>query len=355
MKKFLKVLWITAACMAGLGILITAWGVTWTMRVADRLTPEKSVPMSLPLDMLTVEEIKIDLGVGDVQFKVDDEARVEATGFTQEDLVLKQEGNAVTVEGRDTLGGSHIINLGIFRVDWLGRLHVGTLEKRVVTVYLPKRTELDVLDVDIGVGDVTGKLIGYVEDAHFACGTDDIEIEDVIFTNLVMDYGTGDVTMTNVNVLEKAEITCGTGNMSFTDCEWKDLLLDCGTGEAVFRDCRATGSAAIEHNTDDLTFIGGSWKDLEVNAGTCDVEFDGHLSGKCSFVTSTGDVKLKLNEDAGMYTAEIHVSTGDCDVENAPVTTMGKKEYAVNPGNGAENALVIDVGTGNAEIVFAEE
>ena len=355
MKKFVKGLWIAAACMAGLGILITTAGFMWSMRVVDRLTPEKSVPMTLPMDMMTVKELSIDLGVGDVRFAVDDEARIEATGFREEDLEIVQDGKAVRVKGRDPLGGTHLINLGIFRVDWLGRVHVGTLEERVVTVYLPKRIELETLDVKVSVGDATGKIIGHIGNAAFKSSTGDLEIEDFFCETLRCDYGTGNITLENVNVLERADIFCNTGDVTCTSCEWKALAFDGGTGEVLFEDCKALENASILHNTDDLSFRGGSWKDLAMEAGTCNVKFDGHLEGTCRIETSTGDVKLHLDEKSEKYSVKMHTSTGNCDVENAPLTQMEKDEYAINPGADAENLLEIEISTGDIEVVFAKE
>jgi len=356
MKKFVKVLWILAACMAALGVLITAGGFAWCMRVVDRLTPEESVPMVSPIDIYAVDTLQIDLGVGDVKFEMDDEARIEATGYAENDLKIEQEGNVVRVVGRDTVGGSHILNLGLFRVDWLGRLHTGTLEKRVVTVYLPERMEFAQLDIATETGDITGKLIGgFAEKAVFACETGKISISELRCEELVCESSTGNIRLEDMYSGQRAVIGCNTGNVTAVDCDWAELTLNGGTGSHTFEACTVSESAMMENSTDDVRIKGGSWKDLKLDVGTGSAEFEGHLEGQCEVTASTGDVKLRLDEDASQYTAELHVSTGKCEVQGADMVQMGKKEYAVNPGASMPNELKIDVSTGDIVLVFAQE
>lgn len=316
MKKFLKVMWIVAACMAGVGVLITGFGFSWSMRVVDRLTPDESVPVSFEMDMLTVDAIRIDLGVGDVKFVVDDEARIEATGFAKEDISIAQDGSTVTVEGRDPLGGSHIINLGIFRVDWLGRVHVGSLEKRLVTVYLPKRTGLEVLSVDAGVGNVTGQLIADAKAVTLESSTGNISLEDLWCEEIECRMATGKLTLENVHVTESATVDTGTGKVNLIDGSWKNLVLDGGTG---------------------------------------DVKMETRLYGRNMISLSTGKLEMVLEDSAEEYTAKISTSTGDVEVENADVMKAGKHEYVVNDGKDVENSIEIDVSTGDVKVVFGEE
>ena len=354
MKKFLKVLWILAACMACLGVLVTALGVTWSLRVADRLTPEKSVPVSFPMDMLTVQQLQIDLGVGDVQFIVDDEARIEATGFTADDLSISQNGGAVNVAGRDPVGGTHLLNLGFFRIDWLGRVHVGSLEKRMVTVYLPQRTYLDTLDVDVTTGDVTGELSLFAENASFDSTTGDLTLEDFSCTNLLCGSNTGNISLDDVTSTQYAELSCNTGDLTLTDCKWHDFSFNGSTGMLALRECSADNSASFHHRTDDLLITGGSWNDLVIDITTGNAEFAGHLTGDCRITATTGSVKLTLDETHDSYTASLRTSTGDADVKNAFYKPIDKKEYAVNPGISAPNSIEIDVSTGDITLIFAQ-
>ena len=63
MNKFVKVLLIIAACLAGLGVLVTAFGVYWSVRVADRLLPDEAVEQTLAVDVAALRDVRIDTGV----------------------------------------------------------------------------------------------------------------------------------------------------------------------------------------------------------------------------------------------------------------------------------------------------
>ena len=159
MKKFVKVLLILAACLACLGVVLTAVGGFWSARVYNRLIPEEAVSISFPLNADTLSSLTLNVGVGEVRFAEapsPEAARMDTEGFSEGDFTFSENRQGeVVLRSRSMLGGESIFNLGFLRMDWLGRLHTGTLARRIVTVYLPAG-QLDRLRIEGGTGDIGG-------------------------------------------------------------------------------------------------------------------------------------------------------------------------------------------------------
>ena len=141
MKKFVRVLLILAACLACLGVVLTVVGGFWSARVYNRLIPEEAVSISFPLNADTLSSLTLNVGVGEVRFAEapsPEAARIDTEGFSEGDFTFSENKQGeVVLCSRSMLGGESIFNLGFLRMDWLGRLHTGTLARRIVTVYLP--------------------------------------------------------------------------------------------------------------------------------------------------------------------------------------------------------------------------
>ena len=69
MKKFIKVLLIIAACFAGMGVLLSIWGVAWSLRVVDRLTPEDALEQTSVIDAASLTALDVDTGVAELRFE----------------------------------------------------------------------------------------------------------------------------------------------------------------------------------------------------------------------------------------------------------------------------------------------
>ena len=129
MKKFVKVLLILAACLACLGVVLTAVGGFWSARVYNRLIPEEAVSISFPLNADTLSSLTLNVGVGEVRFAEapsPEAARMDTEGFSEGDFTFSENKQGeVVLCSRSMLGGESIFNLGFLRMDWLGRLHTG--------------------------------------------------------------------------------------------------------------------------------------------------------------------------------------------------------------------------------------
>ena len=317
MNKFVKVLLIIAACLAGLGVLVTAFGVYWSVRVADRLLPDEAVEQTLAVDVNALRDVRIDTGVSELRFETvpASEARVETAGFSEGEMELKQQDGVLEVRSRSVLGDGDIINLGVFRIDWLGRIHTGTLQPRTVTVYLPQ-TALDSFELNAGVGAVSGALP---------------------FTAQRMD------------------ISCGTGSVTLTDFSCETFSLTGGTGVAKLTNGGASVRADLSVGVGNVTVSGGQWNTLSVEGVAGSFVFDGSLRGVCAIEGGVGRTELNFTDTADNYEVQIRKGVGDIDVAGADLVLSGDDDRFINPGAGTGNFLTIDQGAGAIKLRFPEE
>lgn len=333
MKKFQKILLILAACMAGLGILLILWGICWSSAVVRRLTPEESVEQSFPIDVTALEDIQIDAGVAHVVFAPSDDARVVTAGFTPEDHpVIAQADGTLSVRGRDAIGGSHILNFGFFRLDWLGRVHVGTLEKRVITVYLPEGTALDDVSLAMDAGDVSGALPFTAQTLSIRCTTGNYDLSGVRARSVSFSSMTGSHSLQNLA------------------CE--SLTVDQTTGDLLLQNASVTGSASINSTTGGVSAQNSALNDLAFTGKTGDFFFDGTLTGSASVALSKGNAELHLDNDPSTMRADLTVDKGSIDVRNAPAERYGEDRCTVNAAQDLPDALCADIGRGSLALVF---
>ncbi len=336
MNKFVKVLLIVAACLAGLGVLLTSFGVFWSVRVADRLLPDEAVPQNVAVDVASLKHLKLETGVSDLCFETAPigEARVETAGFSEGEVKIEQKDGTLSVCSRNMLGGD-IINVGLFRIDWLGRIHTGTLQQRTVTVYLPQ-TALESFELTAGVGDVSGSLPFTAQRMDVSCGT-------------------GCVTLSHLHA-QQLSVSRGVGDIKLTDFSCETFDLTGGTGNAVLTDGGASVRSSLSVGVGDVTVSGGQWNAMSVSGGTGNFTFDGSMRDACSINGGVGDVELHFADGVQNYRMELHKGLGDIDAEGvALVMTHGDKTYAINPDSTAENRLTIEQVVGNVRLRFTEE
>lgn len=336
MNKFVKVLLIIAACLAGLGVLVTAFGVYWSVRVADRLLPDEAVSQTLAVDVTALRDIRIDTGVSELRFETvpASEARVETAGFSEGEMELMQQDGVLTVRSRSVLGDGDIINLGVFRIDWLGRIHTGTLQPRTVTVYLPQAA-LDSFELNAGVGDVSGALPFTAQRMDISCGT-------------------GNVTLSGMRV-QQLSVSGGVGDVVLTDFACETFSLTGGTGVAKLTGGGASVRADLSVGVGDMTVSGGQWNALSVEGGTGSFTFDGSLRGVCTIEGGVGRTELNFTDAASNYEVQINKGVGDIDVAGADLVLSGDDDRFINPGAGTGNFLTIDQGASAIKLRFPEE
>ena len=259
---------------------------------------------------------------------------METAGFTEGEMELMQQDGVLTVRSRSVLGDGDIINLGVFRIDWLGRIHTGTLQPRTVTVYLPQ-TALDSFELNAGVGDVSGALPFTAQRMDISCGT-------------------GSVTLTNLQA-QQLHISRGVGSVTLTDFSCETFSLTGGTGVAKLTNGGASVRADLSVGVGNVTVSGGQWNTLSVEGGAGSFVFDGSLRGVCAIEGGVGRTELDFTDTADNYEVQIRKGVGDIDVAGADLVLSGDDDRFINPGAGTGNFLTIDQGAGAIKLRFPEE
>lgn len=162
-------------------------------------------------------------------------------------------------------------------------------------VNIPKHFQFDILDISVDTGDVINNA-SVSETIKIKTDTGDIRMEDVSAdtVNLTVSTGetyltnircrkltssgdTGDIILKNVIATEQFSIDRSTGNVKFDSCDALDIFVQTDTGNV-------TGSLLSE-------------KVFVTKTSTGKVKVPSSASGgKCSIVTSTGDIRLEVKK-----------------------------------------------------------
>lgn len=337
MKKPIKILLIIAASFAGLGLLLTLFGTAWSLRVADRLTPEESIEQSYAVDCTSLTALDIDTGIAELNFQPasDQDARVEASGFSEGELIIEQTDGVLSLRSRgDIIGGSSIVNLGFFRIDWLGRLHTGALAPRVITLYLPQ-TQLERFTLNTGVGNISGALPFSANTTEITCGTGSVSLSALHTASL--------------------HLTQGTGAFSLEDFSCDTLALTGGTGRVILKDGSVMQSANLSVGTGQLILDGGQWQNLHVEGSTGSFQFTGSLRGAGFIQAGTGSITLNFDDSADHYAMRIHKALGAVQANAAQLSlSPDEQTYTLNTASNAENTLEINMALGSVTLNFPE-
>ena len=131
MKKWIRVTLIVAACVLAVGLLTGGMGLYTFWATADRYTPENPVDRDYAVDASALTSLRVDVSLGSVRIvpvPAGESARVETRGYGADDLRVTQEDGALTIESADGLRDGTLIDLGLFRIDLRGRLHMGSVD-----------------------------------------------------------------------------------------------------------------------------------------------------------------------------------------------------------------------------------
>ena len=339
MKKFVRVLLILAACLACLGVVLTAGGAFWSTRVYNRLlVPEEAVGTSFPLNADTLSSLTLNVGVGEIRFaeaSSPDAARIDTEGFAEGDFTFTEsaDGSAV-LRSRSLIGGESIFNLGFLRMDWLGRLHTGTLTQRIVTVYLPAG-QLDQLRIEGGTGDIGGTLPVSARELSISCGT-------------------GNVNLSGLRA-DEVSLEAGMGNIALDQFACKKLTVSGGTGGLTLRDGEATESAEFELGTGTTQLHRVALHNLNLSAGVGSLSLSGTLRGDCEIELGVGSTNIHLLEPSAHYAAEIDRGMGSFSVSGADVLRLDDDTEAISAEGDADCQLKIQMGVGSLALSFDPE
>ncbi len=214
MKKFTRIMLIAALCLALVGAAMTFIGVRKCIRFVERYKPAEAVEHHLDIDPGDFDALTLTAGTAKVVFEPAAQPYIHAEGFAEDALTITQQNGTVTVEGRDLGVGDSMLNLGILRIDWFGKVHVDTLKKKVITIGIPEGTELNDLTVDVTTGTITCPVPLTVQ-------------------NLYLHSVTGDVTLEACRITQSGTVKLVTGDIVLNGGSWNDLSLKSTTGDVL--------------------------------------------------------------------------------------------------------------------------
>ena len=235
MKKWIRVTLIVAACVLAVGLLTGGMGLYMFWATADRYTPENPVDRDYAVDASALTSLRVDVSLGSVRIvpvPAGESARVETRGYGADDLRVTQEDGALTIESADGLRDGTLIDLGLFRIDLRGRLHMGSVAPRSVTLYLPE-AELRFIDVSTNAGDFSNAM---------PLRADAISITSSVGSLTLQDLDAQILTLTN---------SVGEIDLDGFSCETLTASVD--TGDLTLRNGSTSVSADIRANIGDAT------------------------------------------------------------------------------------------------------
>ena len=230
MKKFTRFMLITALCLALAGAAMTFIGVRKCIRFVERYKPAEAVERHFDIDPGAFDALTLTAGTAKVVFEPAAQPFVHAEGFAESDVTITQQNGTVTVDCRDLGVGDSMLNIGILRIDWFGKMHVDTLKKKVITIGIPEGTELDNLTVDVTTGDITCPV-------------------PLTAQTLSLHSVTGDVTLDACRITQSGSVKLVTGDIVLNGGNWNDLTLKTTTGDVLLTPDDAADNYCAELRT----------------------------------------------------------------------------------------------------------
>ena len=335
MKKFVRITLIVASCLLAVGLLTGGLGLAWFWSTADRLTPEPSTELDTPVDVSQLTSLRIDLSLGNVTIlpvPEGGESSLKACGYTEGELLVNQADGVLSIESADGIRAGSLLDLGLFRIDFLGRLHMGSVEPRSVTLYLPE-ADLQAIDISTSVGDVEISVPLRAEMVSIASSVGSLSLQDVQATQLNLSSDVGSATADGFA------------------CDILTVSVD--TGDLTLRSGHADTSASIQTNIGDTTLQDVTLHALTLRSSTGDVFLEGKLRGDCTLETDFSDLTLCFADSAENYSLDLDLEMGDLSTANAELFRTEEGNY-VNPQSDAENRIAVKVNVGGLDLSFAE-
>lgn len=329
MKKFVRVMLIIALSFLVLGVFTGGVGLAWCFATVDRLTPETPVSEIVVLDPSALQEINLNLNLGDVRFHAAEDAsqaRVETTGYVQDELTIVQQDGVLTIESPSGIvGGMSMIDFGWFRIDWLGRLHIGAVAPRRIDLYLPSE-ELKSIQALVDVGDLSSDTSLAADTLQFHCSTGSLSLNGLEAEEISLSSSVGSIDVDG--------FSCG------------DLSVQIHTGDLSLRNGSASGRAEIVNQMGDMELTDVELHALLLDNGFGDLTFRGALRDVCSLEAKNGDMELCFTDSPENYSMRLTSSDmGDVDVgtgaEASWTRAVDSNDYLLNDGLDTANQIEI--------------
>ncbi len=269
------------------------------------------------------EKIEIKSDEADIAFKLSEDGKLKVDCIEREKV--KHE---VSVENG---------TLKIIAVDkraWYDYLTLFSFKSQSMTVSLPS-DNYKALNISSDTGDVSIPDLLSFGDTQITASTGDIafdassdgrlkiktstgniSIMGVHATTIDLSVSTGTVNAKNVDCKEALSVKVSTGKTNLTDVSCRNMIANGNTGDITLKSAVASGDFNIQRSTGDVHFDNCDAGQIFVRTSTGDVmgtlhsekvfitkTSTGHIDvpdtisgGRCEITTSTGDIKILIND-----------------------------------------------------------
>ncbi len=293
-----KAILITAAVITVIGAVIFVCAMSaasWDFTVlgsAETVTNTYNINESF-------SEISIDTQTADILFVLSEDGKCVVECKEKENVT-----NSVSVEN-----GKLVIKTVDSR-KWYE--HVGfDVGKETITVFLPQN-EYASLRIKESTGDIKvpeGFVFG---NADISLSTGDVTFSAEVKEKLKIKSSTGDVRIskTSASVLD---VSVTTGDVTVTDLTGDDFTFSGSTGDLRLKNAVFTGKMNIKSSTGDVSFDRCDAAEIYAKTSTGDVK--GTLASEKIFITDTSTGSVKVPKTASGGKCEITTSTGDIKID----------------------------------------
>lgn len=264
---------------------------------------ESDGEVELGLTADTLRSLYMELGACELHIMetTGDHVGISMTGNTKNFRYIVEDG--------DTLRMLHRTGRGVW--NWSGNGITVKTEAKVY-LYLPKGTNPEYMDIEIGAGSM--------DSVGLQAREMDIEV------------GAGACNIDSLTAADSIGMSVGAGRITLGALSAGELDLDVGAGELHI------DGAQVERETD-----------LELGMGKA--ELNGQFSGNMDIDCGMGDVELRLDDAEEDHNYEIECSMGNVRVGSRSYTGLADE---VNISNGSRSTYKIECSMGNVHVDFAE-
>lgn len=314
------------------------WLIIGTVLVLAGMTLFASVMMICGWDFTKLSTVKYETNVHEIK----DEFHNISISVDTADILFVASGNGVcTVECREEENLYHTVYAqdGELKVQTVNQrkwyeyigIHFGTPK---ITVYLPEG-EYGALSIRSDTGDTeipedytfesmdisvsTGDVVNYASVSNamdVQTSTGNILVESVSAASLNLSVSTGRITLSDAECSGDLGIHVSTGKTNMTNVRCGNLQSEGDTGDISMKNVIASENLFITRSTGDVTFERCDAAEIYVNTDTGDVRGsllsdkvfmvqtdtgkvivpESNTGGKCEVISSTGDIKLDVQD-----------------------------------------------------------
>ncbi len=229
-----------------------------------------SNPIGVSNDYMDVERTRIKNGEEDID--IDDINSVYVEMGVSDIIILNADNDYIEYEGENLPGDFRVkYENGVLQFLQEDDTLFNYVES-VLTIYIPEKTELQEMEIVIGVGDLKAESVDfYAKDVEIELGVGDLYMTDLNSGSVNIECGCGDMKVYCTNIGDKfeAELGCGDAFLQLPGEESDySYSVEAGCGEV------SVGDSSVSELGSELSRSGdGTYISVECGCGDVNVEF----------------------------------------------------------------------------------